>query len=129
MYLRFRDTVARDAVAQRVAIMVAQFVVKFALRRFEFAENGLLLFLRKVFRDLALGAAQNKRAQGLGKQLPRLFAGVSRGAASKLETRGRSEHPRIQEFKQAPQFAQMILYRSAAQRQAMIAVEQSRRLR
>src|SRR5262245_51259179 len=117
MYLRFRDPLARDAVEQRVAVMVAQFVIEFALRRFEFAEDSLLLFLREVFSDLLLGAAQDKRAQGLGEQLPRLFAGVSRGAAREFETRRRSEHPRIQEFEQAPQFAQMVLYRSAAQSQ------------
>src|SRR5882672_6593642 len=129
LYLRFSDAVAGDAVEQRVAVMVAQFVVEFALLRLEFAEDGLLLFRRQVFRDLALGAAQDEGAQGLGEQLSRLGAGVSRDSARELETRSHSEHPRVQELEHAPQFAQMVLYRSAAQRQTMIAVEQSRRLR
>ena len=40
----------------------------------------------------------------------------------------RAQHARIQELEQAPQFAQMILHRRAAERQAMRAAQQAHRL-
>src|SRR5262249_23524314 len=77
----------------------------------------------------ALRAAQDKWAQCLGEQLARLSIGVSRDPAGELEDRRRAEHSGVQEFKHAPQFAQVIFDRRSAQRQTMVALQQPRGLR
>src|SRR5262245_3016592 len=87
LYLRFRDAAARDAIYQRVPVMVPQFLVELALFRSEFAEDCLLLFRRQVFRNLALGAAQDEGSHGLSESPPRLFIGISTDPARDLEYR------------------------------------------
>ncbi len=56
---------------------------------------------------------------------PGILAGIARQTARHIEHLGLAQHPRIQELEQAPQFAQMVLHRRAAERQAMRAAQQA----
>ena len=70
--LRLVDADAIDLRQQRLAVMLAQFVVELALRVVELAVDRLLEFLRQVRRDLLLGAAEDERPQRAGEKRARL---------------------------------------------------------
>ncbi len=60
--LRFRQALGFDrAAAETVAVVLPQLVVELALRRLQFAVDGLLGLGRQFPRDLVLGAPQDKR--------------------------------------------------------------------
>ena len=101
--------------------MTAQVVVLLALRAFQLAEDRLLGLLRQFARHLLLGAPQNERPQRLRQQLARLLARIARQASRHLQHLRLAQHAGIQELEQAPQFAQVILHRRAAQRQPVVA--------
>ena len=65
-----------------------------------------------------------KGRSALAKQLPCLLVGLAAGA-SRSKTDALPSMPGIEELEQAPQLAQMILDRRAAQRQAMVGLEQA----
>ena len=112
---------------QGVAIVRAQLVVVLALRTFQFAVDGLLGLRRQLARHLLFGAPQDEGPQRVRQQLPRFLAGIARQSAGHLEHSGLAQHARIEEFEQAPQFAQVVLHRRAAERQTMRAAQQAHR--
>src|ERR1700722_13430662 len=105
-----------------LAIMIAQFVVKFPLVGVEIAIDRLLQFLWKFAGHLVLGAAENKWAQGVSEHLSGVGVETSRRAGRREGAAG-SQHPGIQKLEQAPQFAEMILHGRAAEREPMLSLQ------
>ena len=68
-----------------------------------------------VERNLLLGAAQDEGPQGVRQQAPRFFARIARQPAGHLQHFCLAQHAWVQEFEQAPQFAEVILHRRPAQ--------------
>ena len=113
---------------QRRAIVIAQLVVQLALRRLEIAVERLLGPRRQLRRHLLLRPPQDERPQPARQQRQHpVVSGPARGARRREERR-RAEHARIQEVEQAPQLAEVVLDRRAAEREPVIRLEQSRRL-
>ncbi len=106
-------------------VVVPQLVVEPALFRRQLAVEGLLDFGRQLRGDLLLGAAQDEGAQGAGQQLPGLGGRIAQLLGARVQGGGGSQDPGVQELEQAPQLAQMVLHRRAAQRQAIPAAQQA----
>ena len=104
-----------------VAVVVAQLVVLLALGRFHLAENRLLRLRRQLRGDLLLGAAQDERPQRRASSRRVSVVRIARQSAASLKTAGGAQHAGIEELEQAPQLAQVILDRCAAERQPMVA--------
>ena len=103
--------------------MLAQFVVGLALRLAEFAEEGLLRFLRQIGEHLRLGASQQEGAHRSGHHLG--CAPSPTAGEKSLETRGTAELTRIEKFENAPELADVILNRGSGQGQTVAGPEQS----
>ena len=127
LHLRPVDAVARHAREQRLAVVRAQLVVVPALRPFELALQRLLGAARQLRRDLLLGAAQDERPQR-ARQPREVLVGARPRRAGALERLGGSEQARVQELEQAPQLAEVVLDRRAAQREPVPRAQQPRRL-
>ena len=77
---------------QRVAVVLAQFVVELALGGLQLAVDGLLGLGGKFRRHLLLGAAQDERPQRVGQQAAGFLVGIARRPAGQFEDAGRAEH-------------------------------------
>ena len=73
----FGQAFVLNALQQRVAVVLAQFVVKLALGGFHLAVDGLLGFGGKFRRYLRLGPAEDERAQRVGQQAAGFLIGVA----------------------------------------------------
>ena len=106
---------------QRRAVVVAQLVVQLALGRLELAVERLLGLGGEILRHLLLRAAQDEGAERRGRATATASGSALRAAdPSAPKTRRRAEHAGVQELEQAPQLAQVVLDRRAAERQAMV---------
>ena len=126
--LRPPEPVAPDLAEQRRAVVVAQLVVELALRGLELAVQRLLGLGGEVLRDLLLRAPQDEGPQAAGDDGHRVGIEAPGRRSVGAEGGRRAQHARVQELEQAPQLAQMVLDRRAAERQAMVAAQQARRL-
>ncbi len=104
---------------QRWPIVVAQLVVELALARLQIAVQRLLGLGRQFRGDLLLGAAQDERPQR-PRQQARVAPASGLRPAPSLEDGRLAEHAGVEELEQAPQFAEVVLDRRAAQRQPMV---------
>src|SRR5947207_15858446 len=111
-----------------MAIMIAQLVVKLALRRLHLAVDRLLVARRHVFGDLRFRTPQDEWAQRLGQQQTGLFVGIACAKSCKVEYRSRAEQSGVEKVEQRPQLAEVVFDRCAAQGQAVATAQQSRRL-
>ena len=110
------------------AVVVAQLVVELRRCGVPGRSRSSARSSRAGLGDLLLGAPQNERPQRLRQDATlRLLAGLRRWRRLE-DRRAVPSMPGIEELEQAPQLAQMILDRRAAQRQAMIGLEQPRGL-
>ena len=108
--------------------MPAQIVVLLALRALQFAEDRLLGLLRQFPRHLLLRPPQDERPQRVASSRRASSPGIARQPARHLQHLRLAQHPRIQELEQAPQLADMVLHRRAAQCQPVLAAQQPDRL-
>jgi hypothetical protein len=91
-----------------------------ALRPFELAVERLLGARRQLRRDLLLGAAQDERAQRAREHRRGLVGGIAPLRRVRARERAtRAEQAGIEELEQAPELAEVVLDRRAAQRQAV----------
>ena len=104
-----------DAAGEFEPIVFAELVVGLPLRLAEFAEDRLLCLLGQVGEHLRLRAPQQKRPYRPRHHLRRAAAAAT--GEKLLEPRGAAELARIEEFKDAPQFADVVLDRRAGERQ------------
>ena len=75
-----------DRLEQRLAVVIAQFVVELALFRLQLAVERLLGFLGQVLGDLLLGAAQDEGPQALGENGAGFRVRVARAPPASLNT-------------------------------------------
>ncbi len=106
------DPLCRDPRQQRLAIMLAQLVVKGALILIQLAEDRLLHLFRQIASHLLLRSPEDKWLQRPRQQQSAVI--IQRAAGAVHIKRARCpEHPGIQKFEQAPKLAEMILHRRA----------------
>ena len=126
--LRPPEPVAPDLAEQRRAVVVPQLVVQLSLGGLQLAVQRLLGLGGKVLRHLLLGAPQHEGPQAAGDDGHRVGIEAPGRRSVGAEGGRRAQHAGVQELEQAPQLAQMVLDRRAAERQAMVAAQQARRL-
>ena len=129
VHLRLLQPVARDAPEQRRPIVVPQLVVQLALHPTQIAVQRQLGARRQLRRHLRLRAPQDERTDAAREDLDRA-AVLLRGRPAMPREGGRgAEQAGVQELEQAPQLAEMVLDRRAAQRQPVLRANQPRGLR
>ncbi len=119
------EALAVDLLQQFLAIAGAEVVVELALRGFELAVEGLLVFGREIGGDLFLGAAEDEGAEGAGEHDAHGLIGVAEGAVGAGEDAGVAEHAGVEKIEEGPEVAEMILDGSAGEGEAMAAFDEA----
>ena len=112
--------VRRNARQQRLPVVGAQLFVQAPLRPFELALDGLLASLGQLGGDLLLGATKDEGSNRAGENREVVRLGRGASGRRRLERCRRPEQARVEELEQAPQLAEVVLDRRAAQRQTML---------
>ena len=118
----------RDSREQRLPVVRAQLVVELALRPFELAVDGLLACSGRSGATCSLVRRRMNGRSARARIASVLGLGLRPSDRRRLERRRRPEHARVEELEQAPQLAEVVLDRRAAQRQAVLALQQAGRL-
>src|SRR5262249_32856270 len=104
-----RQAIGFDAFQQRIAIVLAELIVEFSLQRFELAVDRLLCLGRKLACNLFLGATKDEWTQSVRQQTARVLVGAAAGDTSEFEDAGDAQHAGVEELKEGPKLAKMVL--------------------
>ena len=122
MHLRFAQTLFLHHAQQRIAVMVAKFVVQPLLIGSHIAVDRLFELVGQFTGHLAFRSSQDERVQTRWTAVVAIVISGVGGVA--FEDRTATEHARIQKFKDRPQIAQMVFDGRPAQGYAVVGLEQ-----
>src|SRR4051812_3002647 len=118
VHARLVDAAFPDAAEERQAVVIAKLVVLRLLLPFELAVQRLLDPFRQLWGYLLLRAAEEQRAQSARERLA-AFGGRRLRAERFGERTAGAEQSRIEKFEEAPELAEVIFDRCAAEGQTM----------
>src|SRR3954451_23991937 len=119
LHPRLLDAAFADASEERGAVVISELVVEFFLLPFELAVERLLGALRQLGGDLLFRPAEDQRTQRAGQRVAAFGRCVARGERP-LEPARVAEESRIEELEEAPQLAEVVLDRRAAEREPVL---------